>query len=763
MKKLAKYLKPFLLGLLFAVALLFLQSMCDLNLPNYMSDIVNVGIQQGGIEEGIPTAISENGYRFMSTFMTAEDLMLFTSAYEPISESEDFEAIEKTFPLAGEKAAYILKKADLPVETIEKLEKAFGTAVWTMIYFQQEQVHTAPPAGMEFPADADVPPDMVASGEDAEVQTLESIDITKAYELLPMLSQLPSDAFADARRQAFDLDPMVREQSGSRLVAMFYEELGADTAMIQRDYIIHVGLLMLLIALLSGIATVLVSLLSSRIAAGVAKNMRHDIFAKVSQFSGAEYDKFSTSTLITRSTNDITQVQMLLTMGIRMICYAPIMGIGGILMALKQSVSMGWIIALAVGFIFLLIAVVLIVALPKFTAMQKFIDRLNLVARETLNGLMVIRAFGTSGFEKKRFDGANKDLAKNTLFVNRTMTFIMPIMMFFMNGLSILIIWVGSHQVAQSQMQVGDMMAFMQYAMQIMMSFMMIAMMFIFIPRAMVSLTRIAEVLDTEPTILDPESPVSIADTHRGKIELKNVSFRYQGADDDALTDISFAANPAETTAIIGSTGSGKSTLLNLIPRFYDATSGEVLLDGVNVAALSQKELRSYIGYVPQKSVLMSGTIASNIAYGSEALSAADMQLAAKVAQAEDFITEKAEGFDAPIAQGGGNVSGGQKQRLSIARALAVKPDVFLFDDSFSALDFKTDAALRKALSETTKGSTVIIVAQRVSTILHADRIYVLDDGRIVGEGTHKELLSSCKEYYEIASSQLSKEELENV
>lgn len=734
MKYILKFTKPFAVGVLLSVVLLFAQAMCDLNLPNYMSDIVNVGIQQNGIENSSPEAISKDGMDFITLFMTEDEKSSVQSSYSLVNGND----YKDEYSLAANREIYILNK---DVNRTE-LDSAFGLATWTMINTMQ-------------------------SMEKSETETTQSMnmtemDMSKLYEATPMLSQIPSNVIDEARNKAEQLDPSMLSQSGTVLVGNFYKELGVDIANYQTDYVVKVGLLMLLITVIGGAATVLVSLITSKVAAGVARNVREMLFKKITSFSNGEFDKFSTASLITRSTNDVSQIQMLLTMGIRMICYSPIMVIGGVIMALNKSASMAWVIALAcivlVGFVMTIFAIVM----PKFNIMQKLVDRLNLVTRETLNGLMVIRAFGTRDFEKKRFDGANTDLAKTNLFVNRVMTFMMPVMMLIMNGVSILIIWVGSHQVADSAMQVGDMMAYMQYAMQIIMSFFMLSMMFVFLPRAIVSAQRIAEVLNTEPSIKDPVSPKSSVPEKKGWVEFKNVSFKYDGADEYALQNISFTAKPGETTAFIGSTGSGKTTLVSLIPRFYDATQGEVIVNGVNVKEMNGKELHSKIGYVPQKSVLMSGTIESNIKYGNEDASLEDVETAARVAQATEFILGNPNKFDASISQGGSNVSGGQRQRLSIARALAVNPDIFVFDDSFSALDFKTDATLRGALREHTADGTVIIVAQRVSTILNADRIYVLNDGEVIGEGTHKELLKSCPEYYEIASTQLSKEELDN-
>ncbi len=744
MTRLARYVKPFVLGMAAVLLLLFVQAVCDLNLPNYMSRIVNVGIQQQGIEKGAPDAITGEGYAFITTFMTDQERALVEAAYTPKSgadRSGDGRPYEDIYPAAASREIYVLESG-IDDDSGSGLDLTFGTAAWTMINVLKSL------AGED------------GSGGDMESMDMQSADIALLYGMQPVLEQLPRQVFDTARQQALSMDHSLLMQSGTMLTGVFYRELGMDLAAYQRGYITRVGLFMLLIALGGGLATVLVGLIASRIAAAVARNLRYDIFQKIGSFSQGEHDRFSTASLITRSTNDVIQIQMLLTFGIRMIFYAPILGTGGVIMALEKSVSMGWIIALACIVLVGLILVIFSLVMPKFRMMQKFIDRLNLVARETLNGLMVIRAFGTGNFEKERFDNANEDLTGTNLFVNRAMVFTMPAMMLIMNGVVLLIIWVGAHRVAESQMQVGDMMAFMQYAMQIIMSFLMISMMFIFIPRASVSAQRISEVLQTEPAIIDPLRPVAMKEAGRGSVEFRNVSFRYAGAEEDALKNISFTARPGETTAFIGSTGAGKTTIINLIPRFYDASGGEVLVNGINVKELAQKELRSRIGYVPQKSVLMSGTVESNIRYGNGDIAESEMTRIAAVAQALEFINEKEGGFQSEIAQGGANVSGGQKQRLSIARALAVKPDIYIFDDSFSALDFRTDANLRKALKAYTGESTVIIVTQRVSTIMEAEQIYVIDGGAIVGRGRHRDLLQSCPEYYEIASSQLTPEEL---
>ena len=551
-------------------------------------------------------------------------------------------------------------------------------------------------------------------------------------------------------------------QAAVQFVKEEYEALQLDTAALQRGYIIRTGGAMLLVSLLAAACTVIVGFLGARIGSGLARDLRKRVFRKVEDFSNAEFDKFSTASLITRTTNDVIQVQMLVIMAIRMVIYAPVMGIGGTIYALQKSVSMSWIVALAVILLLGLMLTIFVAVMPKFKAIQKLIDRLNQVTRENLSGLMVSRAYNTQKFEEQRFDIASQNLMKTQLFVNRVMAAMMPVMMLIMNGVNVLIIWVGAHQIADASMQVGDMMAYMQYAMQVVMSFLALSMMFIMFPRAAVSGDRIAEVLETEISIQDPEHPIPLNSNPEkiGVVEFKDVTFRFPGAEEDTLHHISFTAKPGETTAFIGSTGSGKSTLVNLIPRFYDATEGTITVNGVDVRDASQHDLREQIGYVPQKAILFSGTINSNLKYGDAEATEESVQIAAETAQAMEFIESKPDKFDEPISQGGTNVSGGQKQRLSIARALVKQPPIYIFDDSFSALDFKTDAALRKALKKQTGNATVLLVAQRVGTIRHAEQIIVLDEGEIVGKGTHDELMETCEVYQQIAYSQLSKEEL---
>lgn len=719
MKVVFQYLKPFAFILLLCVLLLFGQALSDLSLPNLMSDIVNIGLQKNGIDELVPEQISEQGMELICLFMKEEEREAFQNVYEK------------------QDGVYILSSA----QSLQKAQEAYGQSALTLLNL----VKAYAAQGGQSPADGD----------------LSAIDSEALYQLLPFLRNAPQQMVEEAYLAASQTDDSVKEQIGPAFTALLYQDAGVDLHQKQQNYIMLTGGKMLLVALAGVLAAVGVGFFSARIGAAISRDLRHDIFQKVESFSSGEFDKFSTASLITRTTNDVQQVQMLITMGIRILCYAPIMGIGGIIMAVGKSVSLSWIIALAVIVLIGLIMVIFSIAMPKFKSLQKLIDRLNLVSRENLSGLMVIRAFGNEKYEESRFEQANRDLRDTTRFVQRTMSFTMPAMSLIMNLVTLVIIWVGGHAIAASTMQIGDMMAFMQYGMQIIMSFLMIAVMFIMVPRAAVSANRVAEVLDTQPGIRDPEKKTQ-AKISGGTVEFKNVSFRYHNAESDVLSDLNFTAKAGETTAFIGSTGSGKSTLLNLIPRFYDVTAGSVTIGGVDVRELPQKQLRSLIGYVPQKSVLFSGDIASNLRYGKEDASDEELWDVIQTAQAEEFVRASDGQLSTPIAQGGGNVSGGQKQRLAIARALARKPLVYLFDDSFSALDFKTDAALRGAVREKLdKNAAVLIVAQRVSTIMGAEQIIVLDHGRIVGRGTHEQLLKDCPEYLEIAQSQLSKEELQ--
>lgn len=583
------------------------------------------------------------------------------------------------------------------------------------------------------------------------------------YEIFGMMEESQRDAAIESIEEQFAAMPETMvEQSAAVYIAGAYEKLGVDLDRRETRYILVTGAKMLALAALGMLASILVGLLASRVGARIGQTLRKDVFRKVVGFSNGEFDKFSSASLITRSTNDIQQIQLLTVMILRMVMYAPIMAAGGIFKVFRTNVDMSWIIALAVALIVMVVAVLFIVVMPKFKVVQSMVDRLNLVSREILTGLQVIRAFSTERYEEKRFDGANRDLTKTNLFVNRAMTFMMPMMMLIMNGIAVLIVWIGGHSINDGSMQVGDMMAFIQYTMQIIMSFLMICMISVMLPRAAVSADRVDEILTSSTLIHDPENPKDFAGNGTGEVVFDHVSFRYPGAEEDVLQDLSFTARPGETTAFIGSTGSGKSTLVNLIPRFYDVTDGRITIDGMDIREVSQHDLRDRLGYVPQKGVLFSGDIASNILYGNPDGSEEEMTEAANIAQAEEFIEQKQKRYHSPIAQGGSNVSGGQKQRLSIARAVAKHPDIYIFDDSFSALDYKTDVKLRNALKTKTKDSTVMIVAQRISTILHAEQIIVLDDGKIVGKGTHKELLKNCEEYYQIASSQLSEKELED-
>ena len=682
MRKIASYLRRFFLPVLGIVVLLVIQAVCDLSLPDYTSKIVNVGIQQGGIENPAPEQIRQS---------EMEKLLLLVP-----EESRD--AVLEKYTLNTEKDPAVYEQKRLSGK-------------------EQEE-------GME------------AQGISLD-QVMDELD-----------------------QKLGEMEGSILTQSDILYVQQEYEALGVDVGAIQIQYIVITGLKMLGLALAAMLATIIVTLLASRTAAGVAKNLRNDVFQKVVSFSNQEFEKFSTASLITRSTNDIQQIQMLLVLLLRIVFYAPIVAVGGCVMALQKNSSMFWVIGVAVVAVLSLVVVLFSITMPRFKLMQKLVDKLNLVSREILSGLWVIRAFGTQKYEEKRFDGVNRDLTKTNLFVNRVMTCMMPAMMLTMNAVTVLIVWVGADKINAGGMQVGDLMAFIQYTMQIVMSFLMISMMSIMLPRATVSANRIQEVLETEVEIADPARPEGFVPSKTGEVEFQDVSFRYPGADEDVLENITFTAKKGETTAFIGSTGSGKSTLINLIPRFYDVTKGRILVNGRDVRDVTQHELRARIGYVPQKGVLFSGTIESNLKYGGDSISNRDMEQAAQIAQATEFIGAKPDGYQSEISQGGGNVSGGQKQRLSIARAIAKHPEIYIFDDSFSALDYKTDVALRKELKEKTAGATVLIVAQRISTILHAEQIIVLDEGKIVGKGTHEELLQSCEVYQQIALSQLSKEEL---
>lgn len=705
MKKLFGFLKPYALQVVVIICVLMVQAYCDLSLPAYTSDIVNVGIQQSGIDEKVPEALAGEDLNLILAFVPEEDRAEVADAYEKSSDSYDYEG---TVMALKEQ----VKEDD---SRLEELSDQMGLPMVMAMAAEESGINMNGAEGM--------------TGEGSG--------------------------------QMEDLPDSMVEQAVAAYIQSAYEKIGIDVGDISSRYILATGGKMLLLAGLGMAASILVGLMASRVGAGLGRSLRERVFRKVVGFSNGEFDKFSTASLITRSTNDIQQIQLLTVMILRMVLYAPIMAIGGIWNVFHTNVDMSWIIALAVILIFLLVAVLFAVVMPKFRILQNLVDRLNLVSREILTGLSVIRAFGTEKHEEERFDDANKDLTRANLFVNRAMTFMMPTMMLIMNGISVLIVWVGGHSIDEGTMQVGDMMAFIQYTMQIIMAFLMICMISVMLPRAAVSAERVDGVLESHTLINDPGDPEKLPEESKGQVVFDHVSFRYPGAEEDVLEDISFTAEPGQTTAIIGSTGCGKSTLVNLIPRFYDVTEGSIRLDGHDIRNLTQHDLREKLGYVPQKGVLFSGDIASNILFGNPDGTEEEMEEAARIAQATEFIEAKKRQYHSHIAQGGSNVSGGQKQRLSIARAIAKHPAVYIFDDSFSALDYKTDVALRGALKEKTEDSTVIIVAQRISTIMHAEQILVLDDGKIVGKGTHKELLRDCPEYYQIASSQLSEKELE--
>ena len=735
MRKLFQFLKPYAPRVLLILCVLVVQAYCDLSLPTYTSNIVNVGIQQSGIDEEIPENISEEEMNRLLLFVSEDDRQDIQDAYEKSSESFDYD---------GE----VLTLKDSVKSDNEKLDALTEEMKLPMMLT----------AGFENGSDTTKQMEGQLKEQMSQVPGIEKMSV---FDIFGMMDDTQRAAIVDKITEQMDKMPdSILDQAAISYVKSTYEQIGLDTGHMSTVYILKTGAKMLGLAALGMAASILACLMASRVGAKVGRGLRRDTFRKVIGFSNAEFDKFSTASLITRSTNDIQQIQFLTVMILRIVLYAPIMAIGGILKVSKTNVDMFWIIGLAVLLIVMVVAVLFIVVMPKFKIVQNMVDKLNLVSREILTGLPVIRAFHTEKHEEERFDKANKDLTKLNLFVNRAMTFMMPTMMLVMNGITVLIVWVGGHSINDGAMQVGDMMAFIQYAMQIIMSFLMICMISVMLPRAAVSAERVDKVLKSETKIHDPKEPKTLPKNGKGEVAFEHVSFHYPGAEEDVLHDITFTAKPGETTAFIGSTGCGKSTLVNLIPRFYDVTEGKITIDGQDVRDLTQHALRDKLGYVPQKGVLFSGNIASNIMFGNPAGSEQEMAEAAQIAQAVEFIDTKPERYKSPISQGGANVSGGQKQRLSIARAIAKHPDVYIFDDSFSALDYKTDTVLRSALKEKTTDSVVLIVAQRISTILHAEQIIVLDDGKIVGKGTHEELLKTCDAYYQIAASQLSESEL---
>ena len=749
MKKLLKYLRPFAGAIIVAIMLLFVQAISDLSLPSYMSNIVNVGIQQKGIEDAVPKAIKSSELNKLLLFINSDDKKVVEDNYKLIRKEElsddDYEKYIKQYPELANEDIYVLDTKSKDVK--RKLNEILGRPMLITSLFES----------------GDATKLMGDSGN--VIAAPEGVDMANMDPFM-MLSSMPEEQVLEIIKGINEkLDEMPESmvtQSAVTYVREQYKELGIDIDKVQTNYLFMAGAKMLGVALIGTIAAVIVTFIAARIAAALGRNLRKDVFNKVVGFSNAEFDRFSTASLITRTTNDIQQIMMLIVMGLRIVFYAPILGIGGIVKVVKSGAGMGWVIVVAVVSILSLVGVLFVFAIPKFKMVQKLVDKLNLVTRESLTGMLVIRAFSTEKYEEEKFERANMNLTKTNLFVNRAMSMMMPLMMFIMNGVTLLIVWVGSHRVDSGVMQVGDMMAFMQYVMQIIMAFLMISMVSVILPRALVSAGRVSEVLNTDIAIKNIENPVSFKVEEKGEIEFKNVSFKYPGADEYILKDINFKAKSGETTAFIGSTGSGKSTLINLIPRFYDVTSGEILIDGENIKNVSLHDLREKIGFVPQKGMLFSGTIESNLKYGGEHISDEYMHKAAEIAQATEFISSKESGFNTEISQGGTNVSGGQKQRLAIARALAKNSEIFIFDDSFSALDFKTDAKLRKAINEELSDSTLLIVAQRISTIMNADQILVLDEGKVVGKGTHKELMENCEVYRQIALSQLSKEELQD-
>ena len=762
MKNLFKYAASYWKAMIAIVLILVVQAYCDLSLPAYTSDIVNVGIQQGGIEDEVPRQIATEEMEKLLLFVSEDDQQTVIDAYTEDNTSYKKEAYVLKDSVAEEENTMENLKdiLQIPMMMTSGIESGSDTTK-QMEDKLKEQMSQGMAQSMPQGADQTMPEGMPQGESQAESQVV-SLDDMSMFDLLKMLpAEQRATMVVKIEEQMSEMPDTILDQAAVSFCRSAYKDLGMDMDWTQIHYLLKTGGQMAALALLGMVASIMVAFLASRVGASAGRDLRSGVFHKVVGFSNNEFNHFSTASLITRSTNDIQQIQMLIVMLLRMVLYAPILAIGGVLQVMKTNVSMSWIIGLAVIIIAFVVLLLFLVVMPKFKVLQNLVDKLNLVTREILTGLPVIRAFSTEKHEEERFDDANRTLTKTNLFVNRAMTFMMPVMMLVMNGVSVLIVWTGAHGISDGQMQVGDMMAFIQYTMQIIMGFLMLCMISIMLPRAAVAADRVEEVLKSETMIHDPKQEKHFPEDGKGVLTFDHVSFRYPGADEDVLEDITFTAKPGETTAIIGSTGSGKSTLVNLIPRFYDVTSGDITLDGVDIREVKQHELREKLGYVPQKGVLFSGDIASNIMFGNSHGSDDEMIEAAEIAQATEFIDTKPEKYKSPISQGGSNVSGGQKQRLSIARAIAKHPQVFIFDDSFSALDYKTDVTLRRALAEKTSGSTVLIVAQRISTILHAEQIIVLDEGKVAGKGTHAELLKNCPVYREIAESQLSRKELE--
>ena len=751
MLKIMKYLKKSAVSVVAIIILLLVQALCDISLPDYTSKIVNIGIQQGGIENAVPEVIKENELKRLLMFVDNDDKDAVEDAYTLVksgdTSDEKYDEYVEKYPKLETENVYVLKEIDK--EKNEKLNEILGKPEMALLAIEKDGEESK----------------KIKEGI-LKMMPPQAAMVMKDKSLIEIMETMPEEQLAPMRKEMFkkfdSMPDSIITQSAIAYVNNEYKSIGIDLDNLQNKYILKSGAQMLGIAILSMFVTIIVTYLAAKVAATLGKTLRNNVYEKVMSFSNEEMKKFSTASLITRSTNDIQQIQMMMVMILRFIFYAPMMAMMGIFKVINTNVSMSWIIGVAVLCIVFLLGILFTFVMPKFKLVQNLVDRLNLVSREIITGIMPIRAFSNQKHEEERFDKANGDLTKVNIFVNRIMSCMMPAMMLVMNLIAVLIVYKGTYSIDAGTMQVGDMMAFIQYTMQIIMSFLVIAMMSVMIPRASVSAGRICEVIETEPTVEDPKNAKEFSGNKKGVVEFKNVSFKYPDAEENILSDISFTAKPGETTAFIGSTGSGKSTLINLIPRFFDVTEGQILVDGVDIREVTQKNLREKIGYVPQKGILFTGTIESNLRYGNPNATDEEIREAAEIAQATEFIDSKPEGFDTKIAQGGTNVSGGQKQRLSIARAIAKNPEIYIFDDSFSALDLKTDAALRKALKKKTGDSTVLIVAQRISTILHAEQIIVLDEGKVIGKGTHEELLKNCEVYKQIALSQLSKEELGN-